>query len=262
MARGTYTPPSRFLLGLEPLALFERGTFPVAERLIPRARNEGSPLLVLPGFTGSDRSTRALRALLRRKGYRVHGWGLGANVGPHAHIVEGMQRRLVDVAERYAAPVTVVGWSLGGIYARELGWSHPEQVRMVITLGSPYRFRKGDRGHTSELYDAVAPQREPFAGRLLPEEERPPLEVPATSIYSPTDGIVRWRACIEPVGPWRENIAVLATHNGLGFSAPALYAIADRVNQPLGTWAPFVAPLHLRQLFPRASRGQQRVNGS
>src|SRR5215207_7632303 len=160
MAGGMFTPPSRFLLGLEPFSLFERGTFPVAaERLIPRCRNDGSPVLVLPGFTGSDRSTQPLRALLKRKAYPVHGWGLGANVGPHAHIVEGMERRLVALAERYDAPVTIVGWSLGGIYARELGWSHPEQVRMVITLGSPYRFRKGDRGHTSELYDAVGPQR-------------------------------------------------------------------------------------------------------
>jgi pimeloyl-ACP methyl ester carboxylesterase len=256
MAHGSFTPPSRLLLSLESMAWWERGTFTVAaDRLIPPCTNEASPVLVLPGFTASDRSTKPLRALLRRKHYPVHGWALGANVGPHPHVVDGMQRRLVNLAERYGAPVSVVGWSLGGIYARELGWSHPEHVRMVITLGSPYRFRKGDRGHTSELYDALAPQHEPFAGRLLPEEDRPPLPVPATSIYSMSDGIVRWQACIEPVGPRRENIAVLATHNGLAFNAGALYAVADRINQPIGTWAPFVAPLHLRQLFPRASRG-------
>jgi pimeloyl-ACP methyl ester carboxylesterase len=257
-ARGKYTPPSRLLLGMESLGLVERSMFTLtAERVVPRCTNERNPVLVLPGFTASDQSTRMLRGVLRRKGYSVHGWGLGANVGPHPHVLEGMERRLAELFERYGAKVSLVGWSLGGIYARELAHSHPELVRFVVTLGSPYRFRLGDRGHTSELYEAVAPQSEPYPGRLVPEEKRTPLKVPATSIYSPTDGIVRWRACIEPVGPLRENIAVVGTHNGLGCNVGALYAITDRLNQPLGTWTPFVAPMYLRHMYPRASRGEQ-----
>ena len=236
--------------------MVERGMFSLTGLgLVPVCRNKGAPILVLPGFTASDRSTRPLRQLLRRKGYAVHGWGLGTNVGPHPHVVEGMQRRLAELADRYGAPVTVVGWSLGGIYARELGWSEPDHVRMVITMGSPYRFRTGDKGHTSELYEAVAPRDEPYAGRRFAEEHRPPLDVPATSIYSRTDGIVRWRACIEPVGPRRENVEVIGTHSGLGFNAAAVRVVADRVNQPVGTWAPFAPPAYLRQFYPRPSTG-------
>jgi pimeloyl-ACP methyl ester carboxylesterase len=257
-ARGTFDPPSRLLLGLESLGMVERSVFSVAGRhFVPECANERSPVLVLPGFTASDQSTRPLRQLMRRKGYSVHGWGLGANVGPHRYIVEGLRRRLAELYERYGAPVSLVGWSLGGIYARELARHDPRPVRLVITLGSPYRFRLGDRGHTSELYAAVAPEHDPFLGRAVPEHESRPLTVPATSIYSRTDGIVRWQACIEPVGPLRENIEVLGTHSGLGFNVAALHAIADRLNQPLGTWEPFHPRVTVRHLFPRPSAGRR-----
>ena len=258
MARSNFDPPSGFLLAFESLGMVERGVFSVAGRqLVPRCTNERDPVLVLPGFTASDESTRPLRRLLRSKGYSVHGWGLGANVGPHPHVLEGMHRRLAELADRYGTKVNLVGWSLGGIYARELAHGYPELVRLVVTLGSPYRFRTGDRGRTSELYAAVAPEHEPFAGRMVPEEDRPPLRVPATSIYTRTDGIVRWQACIEPVGAWRENIEVIGTHTGLGFNVSALYAIADRLNQPLGTWEPFAPPPCLWPLFPRPSKGRR-----
>ena len=258
MDRSNFKPPSSVLLGFESLGVIERGLFSVAgHQFAPRSANRDGAVLVLPGFTASDRSTRPLRRLLRSKGYAVHGWGLGANVGPHPRVIDGLERRLTELYERYDAPVSVVGWSLGGIYAREMARASPDQVRLVITLGSPYRFRTGDRGHTSELYNAVGPAHEAFPGRLVAEEERPPLAVPATSIYSRLDGIVRWQACIEPVGPNRENIEVVGTHIGLGFNVAALYAIADRLNQPIGTWQPFVPPLWLRHLYPRPSAGRR-----
>lgn len=258
MAPSKFRPPSRVLLGFEALGVVERGLFALTgQYFAPPRTNEQHPVLVLPGFTASDQSTRPLRNVLRRRGYAVHGWGLGANVGPHPHVIDGLERRLAELSERYDARVSVIGWSLGGIYARELARSAPDQVRLVITLGSPYRFRGGDRGRTSELYAAVAPEHEPFPGRMLAEEDRPPLTVPATSIYSRTDGIVSWRACVEPVGPIRENVEVIGTHNGLGFNVAALYAIADRLNQPVGQWQPFVGPLWLRHLYPRSSSGRQ-----
>jgi len=258
MARSNFRPPSSVLLGFESLGVFERGVFSITgHQFVPKCANKETAVLVLPGFTASDRSTRPLRRVLRSKGYSVHGWGLGANVGPHPHVVDGLERRLAELYGRYEAPVSVVGWSLGGIYARELARTYSHQVRLVITLGSPYRFRTGDRGHTSELYDAFAPAHEPFPGRRIPEEDRPPLAVPATSIYSRLDGIVRWEACIEPAGSTSENVEVIGTHTGLGFNVAALYAIADRLNQPLGTWKPFAPPLWLRHLFPRPSTGSR-----
>ena len=232
--------------------MVEYATFLAAAPLFTATqRGESHPVLVLPGFTASDRSTQPLRSVLRDKGHSVHGWGLGPNVGPHPHVLEGLQRRVVELRDRYGAPVSLVGWSLGGIYAREIARAQPEQVRMVITLGSPYRFRTGDRGHASELYSAVAPERDPFPGRHLAEEDRPPLPVPSTSIYTRTDGIVRWPGCIDRDGPQRENIEVIGTHSGLGFNLAALIAISDRLAQPTGTWKPFRPPLALRHLFPK-----------
>jgi pimeloyl-ACP methyl ester carboxylesterase len=257
MARHTYDPPSPILLGLESLSVLERGFFSVAgQYFIPPCTDGRTPALVLPGFTASDRSTQAQRRLLRQKGYSVHGWGLGTNVGPHPHVLGGLRRRLHELCDRYGCPISVVGWSLGGIYARELAREEPHRVRLVITLGSPYRFRSGDRGHVSDMYAAVAPEHDPFPGRAMPEHESPPLTVPATSVYTRTDGIVRWQACVEPVGPGRENIEVMGTHNGLGFNVAALHVIADRLNQGSGPWRPFVPPPYLRYLFPPSSSGR------
>jgi pimeloyl-ACP methyl ester carboxylesterase len=257
MVQHTFDPPSPILLGLESLSVFERGFFSFAgPQFIPPCTNERIPALLLPGFTASDRSTQLQRRVLRQKGYSVHGWGLGTNVGPHPHVLDGMRRRLVELSDRYSSPVSLVGWSLGGIYARELAREDPLRVRLVITLGSPYRFRAGDRGHVSDMYAAVAPEHDPFPSRAMPEDEIPPLAVPATSVYTRTDGIVRWQACVEPVGRRRENIEVMGTHNGLGFNVAALYAVTDRLNQGRGPWTPFVPPPYLRHLFPAPFTGR------
>jgi pimeloyl-ACP methyl ester carboxylesterase len=220
-------------------------------------RGDGHPVLVLPGFTGSDVSTRPLRALLELRGHAVHGWELGRNVGPHPRIVEGVESRLLDLHASTGRQISLVGWSLGGMYARELAHQHPELVRQVVTLCSPFRFRDGDRGHASALYDYVGPARDPFPGRAVDEHERPPLPVPATAIYTRTDGIVRWHSCLERKGPRAENIEVLGTHSGLGCNMAATIAVADRLAQPEGTWAPFRAPWTLRMLFPRPASWEQ-----
>ena len=100
---------------------------------------DGHPVLVLPGLLAGDGSTWALRRLLRRLGYRAHGWRLGRNIGPTAKAVRGMAERLDELHTRYDAPVSLVGWSLGGIFARAMARHHPSAVRQVITLGSPFR---------------------------------------------------------------------------------------------------------------------------
>jgi pimeloyl-ACP methyl ester carboxylesterase len=237
---------------LETLSVLEYAAFLTAAPLFAKRGNGDShPVLVLPGFTGSDRTTGPLRSVLRDKGFTVHGWGLGPNVGPHPHVIDGLERRLRELTGRYGTSVSLVGWSLGGIYARELARAYPGRVRMVITLASPYRFRTGDRGHASELYAAVGPEHDPFTGRAHYEQERPPLPVPTTSIYTRTDGVVHWSACIESAGAQRENIEVIGTHYGLGYNLGALIAITDRLAQPADRWEPFRPPLALRHLFPR-----------
>jgi pimeloyl-ACP methyl ester carboxylesterase len=217
-------------------------------------RGDGrDPVLVLPGFGGGDRSTAQLRRVLRSLGHDPHGWGLGPNLGPHPYVVAGVSRRIAELHERTGRRVNLVGWSLGGTYAREMARERPELVRQVITLASPFRYRTGDRTHASALYDAIGPIDNPFSGHNAPEHQRPDLPVPSTCIYTRTDGIVRWHLCIEAPGERRENIEVLGTHSGLGHNIAAVAAIADRLAQPDGQWSPFRPPPWFQHLYPPAA---------
>jgi pimeloyl-ACP methyl ester carboxylesterase len=262
LGRDIVNAPPLSRLVIEPMAVLECGTFLTAVPLLYAIpRGNGHPVLVLPGFAASDQSTVALRRMLRWHGHAVYGWGLGHNVGAHPHIVQGMRRRLDDLHHRHAATVSLVGWSLGGVFARELARRQPDAVRQVITLASPFRLRTGDQTNATWLYDMVAPADDPVYGLDTPEQDRPPLPVPTTAIYTRTDGIVRWHACIESAGPHRENIRVHGTHNGLGFNVAAIIAVADRLAQPAGSWRPFRPPPGLRDLYPPAVTWRLPPNG-
>jgi len=245
--------PDRALLWLEQRALFELGALAAAApwlRLL--GRGDHHPVLVLPGFTASDASTTPLRWQLRSWGYWAHGWGLGRNLGPTPDVLTGLVERLDAVHKRHGRKVSLVGWSLGGIYARELARQFPGYVRSVITLGSPYRMSLSDRSSVSRLLDLLVGgfDRELIEG-WVSEEERGALTVPATSIYTRTDGIVRWHTCIDSEGPNRENIEVLGSHSGLGVNPAVLYAIANRLAQPEDDWRPFQPPVALRRFYPK-----------
>lgn len=258
---GGLRPPPYGRLALERLAFLEYGTYGTGSPLYRYvAKGNGHPVLVLPGFMGSDLSTQPMRTLLRSRGHDVHGWRLGRNDGPHARVLRGLKACLTDLHDRTGERVSVVGWSLGGIYAREMARDRPDAVRQVIMLGAPFRFRDGDRGHASAYYDRLGPRVDPFDGRHLAEHERPPLEVPVTSIYTRTDGIVRWHACLEIVGPRAENIEVRGTHSGLGWNMAATIAVADRLAQEDGAWEPFGPPRALRVLFPKAPTWRRPVS--
>ena len=230
---------------------------------------DGHPVLVLPGLLAGDGSTWTLRRLLRRLGYRVHGWGLGRNVGPTAKALAGIAARLEELHTRYDAPVSLIGWSLGGIFARGLARRYPSAVRQVITLGSPYRLEHDSQSRATRSFNRYAHLHVERHGRLV-ELEAEPMPVPATSIYSHYDGMVAWQTCIDRVSPRAENIAVLSSHIGYGHHPATVWAIADRLAQPLDGWAPFRPPAVLRPLFPRpdappepysASRHDARASG-
>ena len=207
-------------LALEQRIGFELGAFAAASPLLRTlGRGDKHPVLVLPGFSASDMSTRPLRGIIRSQGYWTHAWGLGRNIGPTEEIVTGLVERLQMLADRHSAKVSLVGWSLGGIYARALARMFPEHVRDVITLGSPYRLRDAQSTPVGRMYRRYEGRHAvTVADRaaMPPEEELPPLAMPATSIYTRTDGIVHWSACIDSEGPLRENIEVRSSHVGLG----------------------------------------------
>ena len=221
---------------------------------------DGHSVLVLPGFTAADRSTTQLRWLLRELGYRTYGWRLGTNLGPTPDIVQGLHTRIERIRKANGGqPISLVGWSLGGIFARVLARENPEYFRQVITLGSPFRTRIGDRSAVSGLWDSLAPMHDPAFLQAFANDERPPLHMPTTSIYSRTDGVVNWRLCLEAKGPLSENVEVFGSHSGLGFNSAAGYAVADRLSQPIGNWRHFRSPLLLRALYPPAKNYRTRV---
>ncbi len=206
--------PRALRLAFESRALWEVGALLPALPLLALApRGDGHPVLVIPGWMASDRSTAILRGFLGTLGYRTHGWNLERNEGPTPEIQEGLVRRLSEIRQRGGHTVSLIGWSLGGIYARELARRYPSDVRQVITLGSPFRG--------------------------VGERFRPALSVPATAIYSRTDGVVAWQRCIDDRGPRRENIEVDSSHIGMGHHPRVLLIIADRLAQREGQWRPF-----------------------
>ena len=210
---------------------------------------DGHPVLVLPGLLADDNSTWTLRRILRDLGYRVHGWRLGRNLGPTAATVSGLQNRLLELRSRYGAAVSVIGWSLGGIYARRLARGAPAAVRQVITLGSPIRLAHESQSRAGRAFNRYA-HLHVVPNELPLESGVDALPVPATSIYSRYDGIVAWQACLDLPSARAENIAVIGSHFGFGHHPAVIWAVADRLAQPSGQWAPFRPPRTLRPLYP------------
>jgi len=232
-----------------------RVTTPLLQ-LLPKG--DGHPVLVLPGFGTADRSTIRLRLLLRSLGYRSYGWRLGANIGPTPEVVDGLRDRVAHIrSTNNDQRVSIIGWSLGGIYARLLARENPTHVRQVITMGSPFRMTPGDRSAVSALWDSVSHlHQETFFEPLL-NPDRSPLMVPATSIYTRTDGIVSWQYCLDKKGPLAENVEVCGSHSGLGFNTAVGFVVADRLAQAEGEWKRFRPPLAALAAYPRPAR--QRV---
>ncbi|MFK4084891.1 esterase/lipase family protein [Kribbella sp. NPDC020789] len=213
-------------------------------------RGDGHPVLVLPGLLASDTSTGSLRGFLRRLGYWAHGWKLGRNLGPTPAVVEGIRNRLQELANRHQSPVSLIGWSLGGIYARELARQLPHHVRDVITLGSPFRLDGPVDMPAYRVFRMFSAFHDPQAAVPPPEHTRPALVMPATSVYSVRDGIVPWQFCVDMPGPRRQNVAVTGSHLGYGHNPAVLWLAADRLAQPVGEWRPFDPPAELRRHFP------------
>lgn len=244
--------PPRLYTALEARVAFEYPLWLMSRPLLEfLPRGDGHSVLVLPGFTASDRSTVQLRDLLDSIGYRSYGWALGANLGPTRHIVAGLNERLETIlAEGGRQPISIVGWSLGGIFGRELARSNPERVRQVITLGSPIRMVPGDQSAASGVWESLQDLHDPEAIKLMSDPERLPLPVPTTSIYTRTDGIVHWRTCLESKGPISENVEVFGSHCGLGFNPAAVMVVADRLAQKAGKWRRYRPPLWARAAYP------------
>jgi hypothetical protein len=242
----------RLLLTEPARSLADLAFLPLAASWLSFApRGDGHGVLVLPGLLASDASTLVLRRFLRLLGYEVRGWDLGRNLGPTDEVLDEMPGRLAELARLTARPVSVIGWSLGGIYARELARQRPAQVRRVITLGSPFALIDGRMSHADRAYQRRSGL---HANGRVPTREQVsrPITVPSTAVYSRRDGIVSWRACIEPGTDLHQNVEVRCAHLGFGVDPATLWLIADRLALQAGLLQHFRPPAALRSFYPVA----------
>lgn len=220
--------------------MFEFNTSVLLSPLLARApRGDGHAVLVLPGLLASDLSTLLLRRYLSRLGYQSHAWGFGRNTGGVYRMRALLRNRLAAIHDRSGRKVSLIGWSLGGIYARDLALHVPEMVRSVVTMGSPFA---GDITATNarRIYEVLSGETLQNADIKDIEALSGDLPVPTTSIFSRTDGIVNWRTCLVRPSDRAENIEVyLASHVGLGVNAAVLWAVADRLAQAEGQFKQF-----------------------
>lgn len=233
----TLKAPGAFLLALEGRALWEFGAalaaFPLM-RLAPRG--DGHAVVVFPGLAASDISTLPLRGFLAERGYKPHGWDLRFNFGPRRGVLERSLERVRRLRRETGRKVSLVGWSLGGVYAREIAKLAPGDVRCVITLASPFT------GHPKannawRIYELASGHSLDDPVQLERVREAPP--VPTTSLLSRSDGIVAWQCCLQQRTALAESIELAASHIGMGLNPAAWFALADRLAQREGAWRPF-----------------------
>jgi dienelactone hydrolase len=199
-------------------------------------RGDGHSVLVFPGLAASDLSTAALRRFLTDRGYDARAWELGRNFGPGNGVMEACVEKIRQLRAESGRKVSVIGWSLGGIYAREAAKLVADDVRSVITLGTPF---SGHPRATNawQVYEMASGEKVEERSNHYDLKTAPP--VPTTSIYSRTDGVVAWQCSVQAPGGDTENIEVEASHIGLGVNPAVLYAVADRLVQAEGAWVPF-----------------------
>lgn len=246
--------PSKLLLLTEGgRAAIGLGLYAATRKMLRNVpKGDGHPVLVAPGFMTSDRVTYILRKFIKDLGYESQTWNLGINLGRPEYAYR-MLDRVEQIHEEYGCKVSIVGWSLGGVFAREVARLKPELVRQIITLGSPFRDILGNN-NGRWFYDFLhGPNGIDIEDELIKDMPITP-PVPVTAIYSKDDGVVNWRHCIEAEeNPTTQNVQVAGSHTGLGHNPSVLYCIAERLHQAEGEWEKFNPQGIIRFLYPNLS---------
>ena len=249
VSRHPHVGPPRLLDSLlEPRALFEMALLPSSLPLLLAApAGDGHPVLLLPGFLADEKSLIALKIFLNRKGYDVRSWGLGRNVGLQRRHAKALPQKIRHLHGMTGRKVSLIGWSLGGVFSMLGAHEATECVRSVITLGSPLSIdREGSQAPSvvKALYRLVSHPLGSAAHVMQPRakdlRERRRLPIPTSCLYSLGDGVVPpQEATIDGDAEFHENIRVPGSHMGLGFNGLVLAIVADRLAQPEGAWRAF-----------------------
>ncbi|MBF0224399.1 MAG: alpha/beta hydrolase [Desulfobacterales bacterium] len=231
--------PSKTLLFLEVRALLELAAYFIAMPLLQMApKGNGEPVMVIPGFTAGDWATLPMRKYLTNRGYSAHGWGLGINLGYSEELDQKLSLRLIELYKRYGKKINLIGWSLGGTYARELARWSPDLVRCVMTIGSPFAMTP-KATNVWQLYEYLSGEKIDEMDKELFRRMQSPPPVPTTSIFSSGDGVVPPECSLECSAAHTENIHVYGSHCGLPHNPFVLWVIADRLAQHETEWKPF-----------------------
>lgn len=200
-----------------------------APGLSKQPKGQGQPVLVFPGYGTTDASTALLRAYLRYLGYTPYGWGLGRNHGGMGKLLPKCRAKIAALAEQHGQPVHIIGWSLGGMIARESARSQQDKVASVITLGTPViggpKYTAFAGGHRRQGFSLDQLELDAAA------REMNPLTMPVTSVFSRRDAVVAWQASIDRVSPRAENVEVSCKHFGMGCSPEVFAVVAERLGR-------------------------------
>jgi pimeloyl-ACP methyl ester carboxylesterase len=227
-------PPPFSLLASEPVRAGVEWAACVSSPWLALApRGDDHPVLVLPGLFATDAYMAPMRRFLRAKGFDPRPWKGGRNMGRWDALEATVLPAVWQLSDEAGQPVSLVGASMGGVYAREAARREPDRVRCVVTLSSP-----ASGPHRA---NHVWPWFELFSGQPAEAASAPPPPVPSTSIYTRSDGLLAWQPCLQGAAPQAENIEIVSSHLGLAWNPLALYIVADRLAQARGAWRPFMS---------------------
>lgn len=194
-------------------------SIPLPEQVKPKT------VLIIPGFGGGDMSVFPLKKFLRMQDHRAYSWGLGINHSQIEKLIDPLINRLKEISDKHGEPVSIIGWSLGGIFARELARSHPDYINSILTMGSPVIV--GPRITALKKLSGIFGWDPAQIEQDMITRFDTPIERPITAIYSKLDGIVSWQACIDQWSPDVQHHEVLASHMGMGFSKEVYRIISE-----------------------------------
>lgn len=234
--------PSLALFGAEPF----RAAMELARHKLGKSSQarpgDGHPVVIFPGLAGDGNSVATLRAHCRSLGYPAFDWGQGFNTGPQGDLdawLHGLKSQVVDLLAGHAQPATLIGWSLGGLYAREIGKLIAPRIRQVITIGTPFN-AQADHTNVGWLFRLLSGSSSAMDASLSRRLRTPP-PLRTTSIYSRSDGVVAWQTCRhDKRSSLVHDIEVEGSHIGLGWNRDVLAAVADRLSQRPGPWRRYV----------------------
>lgn len=238
LATDSVQRPPLTLLGAEPFRAaieFARHKLEKSEEAKP---GDGHPVVIFPGLGADGQSVATLRSHCRALGYDAFDWGQGFNTGPKGDLdvwLHTLKSQVADFLAGHTQPATLIGWSLGGLYAREIGKLMAPRIRQVITMGTPFN-AEADHTNVGWLFRLLSGGSSAIKPALSQRLRTPP-PMRTTSIYSRSDGVVAWQTCRhDKRSSLVHDIEVDGSHIGMGWNRNVLAAVADRLGQPPGPW--------------------------